>query len=169
MLLVGYCDSPVLCDCRSNQSTVRKSHLKSKSSVSFNCYICPSFSVFESVLIQTEVCVDRDMSCRFSVATHLWRFLFLLLLTTIVFYTFQGKFFLSKISSKLTQEPHEAAQVVNNAPPPPQCRPKQPTVYFVASSDTSTNFLFGTFYLLGAQISADFYLSKVRLVSPATV
>ena len=59
--------------------------------------------------------------------------------------------------------------MVNNAPPPPQCRPKLPTVYFVASSDTSTNFLFGTFYLLGAQISADFYLSKVSLVSPAKV
>ena len=104
------------------------------------------------------------MSCRFSVATHLWRFLFLLLLTTIVFYTFQGNFD-AKTKSNFGSEPHAAAPVVNKAPPPPQCRPKQPTVYFVTSSDSSTNFLFGTFYILGSQISADFYLSKVRFSS----
>jgi len=90
------------------------------------------------------------MSCRFSVTAHLWRILFLLLLTTIVFYTFRDPY--DRDGMTLLNESSAAAT--------PQCRPSQPTIYIVKSiHGQNVPFLLGTFYLIGLKIGADFYIS----------
>ena len=92
LLPVGHCDSSFSRHFDSCQLTI----------AFFRCFFlclkspfCSSLRIINDSRMGAQW-FDRDMSCRFSVTAHLWRILFLLLLTTIVFYTFRGKFYLKR-------------------------------------------------------------------------